>query len=71
MQLQQAAWDFAQTQIETGKTDKLFQNFKETVEAPYLEKIMDAHQGNQAAAARALGINRATLRMKLKRYGLI
>lgn len=42
----------------------------EQVEAPLLEIIMEYAGGNQTKAARYLGLNRGTLRKKLKRYGL-
>ena len=41
------------------------------VEAPLLETVLAHANGNQSRAAAMLGINRATLRKKLKRYGLI
>lgn len=40
------------------------------VEAPLFAEVMLHCDGNQTRAAAALGINRATLRKKLKRYGL-
>jgi Fis family transcriptional regulator len=42
----------------------------EQVEAPLLEIIMDYAGGNQTKAARYLGLNRGTLRKKLKQHGL-
>ena len=41
------------------------------VEAPLFETVMDYTQGNQSRAAEVLGINRATLRKKLKHYYLL
>ena len=41
------------------------------VEAPLLETVLAHANGNQSRAAAMLGINRATLRKKVKRYGLI
>ena len=35
------------------------------------ETVMDYAQGNQSRAAEILGINRATLRKKLKHYSLL
>ena len=40
------------------------------LEAPLLEEIMTHTRGNQTKAATMLGINRGTLRKKLKRYGM-
>ena len=41
------------------------------VEEPLLELIMQHVEGNQSRAAECLGINRGTLRKKLKTYKLI
>jgi len=41
------------------------------VEEPLLELIMQHVDGNQSKAAECLGINRGTLRKKLKTYKLI
>lgn len=41
------------------------------VEEPLLKVVMDYTQGNQSQAAGILGINRGTLRKKLKTYSLI
>jgi Fis family transcriptional regulator len=38
------------------------------MEIPLLELVMEYVQGNQCKAARLLGINRGTLRKKLKKY---
>ncbi len=40
------------------------------VELPLLAEVLRHCHGNQSCAAAALGINRATLRKKLKLYGL-
>jgi Fis family transcriptional regulator len=40
------------------------------VEAPLLETVMRYTRDNQSKAAELLGINRATLRKKLKQYHL-
>lgn len=41
------------------------------VEAPLLTCVMEHTEGNQTQAADVLGLNRGTLRKKLKLYGLI
>lgn len=41
------------------------------VEAPLLASVLEHTQGNQTRAAEMLGLNRGTLRKKLKHYGLI
>jgi len=40
------------------------------VEAPLLRATLEHTQGNQSRAAEILGLNRGTLRKKLKAYGL-
>jgi len=40
------------------------------VEAPMLDIVMQYTRGNQTRAATLLGINRGTLRKKLKKYGM-
>ena len=40
------------------------------VEAPLLEEVMTFTRGNQTRAAIMMGINRGTLRKKLKQYGM-
>ena len=41
------------------------------VERPLFKAVMDFTDGNQSQAAGILGINRGTLRKKLKQYGLL
>ena len=41
------------------------------IEAPMLEVVMKHTRHNQTRAAHLLGLNRGTLRKKLKRYGLL
>lgn len=41
------------------------------VEAPLLESVMDYVKGNQTRASEVLGLNRGTLRKKLKQYNLL
>jgi Fis family transcriptional regulator len=40
----------------------------EEVEKPLLESVMNYCGGNQTKAAKCLGLNRGTLRKKLKHY---
>jgi Fis family transcriptional regulator len=40
------------------------------MERPLLEVVMNRTRGNISKAAQFLGLNRATLRKKLERYGL-
>ena len=41
------------------------------IEAPMLEAVMNYTRGNQTKASVALGLNRGTLRKKLKKYGML
>jgi Fis family transcriptional regulator, factor for inversion stimulation protein len=41
------------------------------VEAPLLEAVLKYTRNNQTLAATVLGLNRGTLRKKLKRYGML
>ena len=41
------------------------------VEAPLLETVMQYTRDNQTKASIALGLNRGTLRKKLKQYGML
>ncbi len=48
----------------------LYQFVLAEVEHPLLETVMHYTRGNQTKAAEVLGINRSTLRKKLRQYGL-
>lgn len=48
----------------------LFHLVMSEVEAPLLESVMEYTRGNVTRAATILGINRGTLRKKLKQYNL-
>lgn len=41
------------------------------IEVPLLTEVMRYCEGNQSRAAATLGLNRATLRKKLREYGII
>ena len=49
----------------------LYQQVLEKVEKPLFELLMDSVKGNQLKAAKILGINRNTLRERLRKYGLL
>ena len=52
------------------KPSNLYDLVLREVEPPLLEIVMQRTHGNQTKAADLLGINRGTLRKKLRRYGL-
>ena len=54
-------------QIVTDVYDMVLQE----VEAPLLEAVLRYTRNNQTLASTVLGLNRGTLRKKLKRYGLL
>jgi len=49
----------------------LYRQIMDEVERPLLQVMMEHTNGNQSRTAACLGINRATLRSKLKRHSLI
>lgn len=48
----------------------LYQMVLEQVEKPLLEHVLEYSRGNQSRAAEVLGINRGTLRKKLRTYAI-
>ena len=58
-------------QLEGQLSTEVYQMVLAEVEAPLLEEIMAYTRGNQTKASRMLGLNRGTLRKKLKQYGLL
>lgn len=48
----------------------LYQLLLQEVEAPLLKVVLRKCNSNQTRAAQVLGVNRGTLRKKLKEYGL-
>jgi two-component system nitrogen regulation response regulator GlnG len=55
--------------MEPGESP-LYQRFLELVEPPLLRAVLEQCRGNRATAAEMLGIHRATLRQKLRKYGI-
>ncbi|SIT70565.1 Fis family transcriptional regulator, factor for inversion stimulation protein [Ectothiorhodosinus mongolicus] len=49
-------------------SDNVYQMVMEKVEAALLQRVMTHCEGNQSRAAQLLGMNRATLRKKLRHY---
>lgn len=56
--------------MEGHSVDDLYQLVLSEVEAPLLETVLGHTKGNQSKAAQMLGINRGTLRKKLKQYNI-
>ncbi len=48
----------------------LYKSVLEAIEKPLIEHILERTEGNQLKAARILGINRNTMRTKIKKLGI-
>jgi two-component system nitrogen regulation response regulator GlnG len=55
----------------TMEEGDLYEQVVSRVEKPLFELVMDAVKGNQVRAAKVLGINRNTLRERLRKYDLL
>lgn len=53
-----------------GSEAALYEDFIQAVEPPLLRSVLERCGNNRAAAARLLGLHRATLRQKLKNHGI-
>jgi len=58
------------SQLNGNDVDDMYDLVLSEIEAPMLEEVMQYTRGNQTRAANLLGINRGTLRKKLKKYGM-
>ncbi len=59
-----------QSESAAPPTDGLFDRFLAVVEPIFLREGLEATKGNRSSAADLLGMHRATLREKMKRYGI-
>lgn len=50
---------------------RLYELVMREVELPLFRAVLDYAEGNQSRAATILGLNRGTLRKKLREYGLV
>ena len=57
-------------QLDGQEAQEVYEMVLSEVEAPLLDIIMQHTRGNQTRAANMQGINRGTLRKKLKKYGM-
>jgi Fis family transcriptional regulator len=57
--------------LEGASATDLYNLVLSEVEAPLLEAVMNHVKGNQTRASDLLGLNRGTLRKKLKQYDLL
>jgi len=58
-------------QLDGAPVTDVYQLVLSEVEAPLLEQVMKYTRNNQTKASTMLGLNRGTLRKKLKQYGLL
>ena len=56
--------------LDGDQPNAIYEMVINTVEKPLLLYIMNKTEGNQSKAAKMLGLNRNTLRKKLKQYNL-
>lgn len=59
------------TNLEGEPASDVYNMVLAEVEAPLLTAVMQHTGGNQTQASELLGLNRGTLRKKLKQYGLL
>lgn len=59
------------SQLDGAPVTEVYQLVLSEVEAPLLEHVMRYTRNNQTKASIMLGLNRGTLRKKLKQYGLL
>ncbi|MEX1057350.1 MAG: DNA-binding transcriptional regulator Fis [Natronospirillum sp.] len=57
--------------LDGQEVNDVYQMVMSEVEAPLLEVVMRYTRDNQTKASQVLGLNRGTLRKKLKQYGLL
>jgi len=68
--VERAVEGYLDTMADQPVTD-LYQLVLSEVEAPLLEYILRRTENNQSQTALILGLNRGTLRKKLKKYGML
>lgn len=56
--------------IYTEKKGVLYKSVVEAIEKPLIEHTLERTEGNQLKAAKILGINRNTMRAKIKKLGI-
>ena len=59
------------TKVDSEHISELYELVLSEVEAPLLESVMQYTRSNQSKASAMLGLNRGTLRKKLKKYGML
>ena len=59
------------TELDGQLTTDFYQLVLTEIEAPLIREVMDYTRNNQTRASHMLGLNRGTLRKKLKQYNLL
>ncbi len=59
------------TNLDGQEVTNVYQMVLNEVESPLLKSVMHYTRNNQTKASEVLGLNRGTLRKKLKQYGLL
>ncbi|SEI42481.1 Fis family transcriptional regulator, factor for inversion stimulation protein [Allopseudospirillum japonicum] len=67
----QAALEHYLAHLEGEPVTALYDKVLQEVEAPLLATVMQYTHNNQSQASEILGLNRGTLRKKLRQYGLL
>ena len=67
--LKQKVIELSQSLYEEKK-GVLYKSILEAVEKPLIEDVLERTEGNQLKAAKILGINRNTIRTKIKRLSI-
>ena len=57
-------------ELDGNKATNVFEMVIKELEKPMLEEVMKFCNGNKSQASKILGINRVTLRTKLKQYNI-
>ncbi len=57
-------------ELDGAKPDNMYELVLRQIEQPLFEAILEHTKGNQSRAAELLGLNRGTLRKKLRTYNL-
>jgi len=72
LELARQAWLQARDRcsVVLGRRLPLYERVIGFAEKPLIEQVLTLHKGNQSHAALALGINRNTLRKKLRAHGI-
>ena len=59
------------SKVDQENISDLYELVLSEVEGPLLESVMQQTRSNQSKASAMLGLNRGTLRKKLKKYGML